>query len=136
MSPKNNSRSIDFVNDRGNPVAPFIECSSDSLVYDGGESDERLDRLYDALVTCPNIRSLSLSLSQGGCSIGDTRRSFNWKKGDHFPRLENLTLSGYDWDSRVNRRKPSNAEHWRASMDWSKMKRLDFSLPQNSFLDT
>jgi hypothetical protein len=136
MSQKNNSRSIDFVNDRGIKVVPFIECSSNSLVYNGGESDERLNQLYDALVTCPNIRSLSLSLSQGSCVIEDTQRSFRWRKGDHFPRLENLTLSGYDWDSRVNRRKPSNAEHWRESMDWSKLKRLDLSLPSNSFLDT
>ncbi|KAH8689894.1 hypothetical protein BGW36DRAFT_307061 [Talaromyces proteolyticus] len=136
LSKNNNSWSTYFSYDMGNKVIPFIECSSNSLVYDGGESDERLDQLYHALVACPNIQSLSLSLSQGSCIIGDTRRSFSWKKGDRFPALENLTLSGYDWDFRVNSREPSNAEHWKASMDWSKLKRLDFSLPSNSFLET
>lgn len=133
---KNNSWSIYFDDDIGDKVDPLIECSSESLVYDGGESDERLNQLYNTLVSCSNIRSLSLSLSQSSCTIGDTRRSFGWKKDDRFPPLENLTLSGYDWDFRVNSREPSNAEQWRASMDWSKLKRLDFSLPSNSFLET
>lgn len=135
MPKTNNSWSIDFDLNLGNKLVPSIECSSNSLVYDG-ESGERLNQLYDALVTCPNIRSLSLSLSQGGCVIEDRRRSFSWKRGDRFPRLENLSLSGYDWDDRVNSRAQSNAEYWRASMDWSKLKRLDFSLPSNLFLDT
>uniref|UniRef100_A0A093UQA7 Hydroxylamine reductase n=1 Tax=Talaromyces marneffei PM1 TaxID=1077442 RepID=A0A093UQA7_TALMA len=30
----------------------------------------------------------------------------------------------------------SNAEQWRTSMDWSKLKRLDLSLPSNLFLET
>jgi hypothetical protein len=82
---KNNSWSIYFDDDIGDKVDPLIECSSESLVYDGGESDERLNQLYNTLVSCSNIRSLSLSLSQSSCTIGDTRRSFGWKKDDRSP---------------------------------------------------
>lgn len=133
---KNNSRSVQFDNSIENRVDLILECGSDSLVYDGGENDMELNQLYHTLVLCSNIRSLSLALRQGNCLIGDTGRSFGWKKGDRFPPLESLTLTGYDWNFRVNSRQSSNAEQWRASMDWSKLKRLGLSRPPNSFLET
>lgn len=114
----------------------FIECSSDSLISTLGDSNEPVRRLYKTLVACPNVRSLSLSLSQGGCDVSETPRSFDWKKGDRFPTLENLTLSGYDWNSMVRGTGKSNAEYWKEVMDWSQLKRLDLSLPPNSFLET
>ena len=98
-----------------------------------------VDDLYHNLISCPNVRSVSLSMAQGGCVIGADPWSFNWRKSHRFPNLENLTLSGYDWDSRehTSRRgpRPLSARAWKTAMDWSKLKRLDMDIPPHSFLE-
>ena len=116
-------------------------CASDSLsayISYGSSGGDTVDGLYRTLVSCLNVRSLSLSISQGGCGVEDDPWSFNWRKRHRFPTLENLTISGYDWDSQqVSFRKgqrPVSTQAWKAAMDWSKLKRLDLSRPSASFL--
>ena len=116
-------------------------CASDSLsayISYGSSGGRTVDSLYRTLISCPNVRSLSLSISQGGCGVGDDPWSFNWRKRHRFPTLENLTISGYDWDSQevsfTKGRRPISTQAWKAAMDWSKLKRLDLSRPPASFL--
>lgn len=119
------------------------DCSSDTLnvyiSYGSGQDINGVDDLYHNLISCPNVRSVSLSIAQGGCVIGADPWSFKWKKRYRFPNLENLTLSGYDWESReyTPRRgpRPLSAPAWKAAMDWSKLKRLDMDIPPPSFLE-
>ncbi|KAI9848031.1 MAG: hypothetical protein M1837_001133 [Sclerophora amabilis] len=129
---------------REDEVPHFLKCNSDSLkvniMYGTQHTSDIIDRLYDTLVACRNVRSLSLSISQGGCTIGDAPWSFNWKEADRFPDLEDLTVSGYAWISerRISwheSHRPDSVKAWKAAMDWSKMKRLDLSLPPNAFLE-
>ena len=106
----------------------------------GTQDGNAIDPLYKVLLACLTTKSLSLSVSQGGCTIGDDPWSFNWNAGDRFPDLEELTLSGYDWESLndVGRptRRPSSIEAWKAAMNWTLLKRLDLDRPQYSFLET
>ncbi|MCJ1380635.1 hypothetical protein MMC17_003743 [Xylographa soralifera] len=119
----------------------YVECS-DSVKVDsayGTGDGNAIDPLYKTLLACPATKSLSLSISQGGCSIGDDPWSFNWKAGDRFPDLEDLTLSGYHWESRSDSgrstRTSSSVDAWKAAMNWSLLKRLDLDRPPNSFLE-
>ena len=123
----------------------FVECNTNSLdtvvSYGGRDAGHMLDHLYSHLIACTNVRSLSLTIFQGGCEIDDTNpRSFEFRNGDNFPQLENLTLSGYDWDARKTTpwwasQMSSSLQSWRVAMDWSKVKHLDIDLPPKSFLE-
>ena len=121
----------------------FIECNSETLKVDSsygtGGSRNGVDHLYNTLIECQNARSVSLSISQGGCLIDDDPFSFPWRAGDRLPDLENLTLSGYDWEPWVSpwseHSRPSSARAWKNAMDWGKLKRLDIDRPPNSFLE-
>ncbi|KAJ9666605.1 hypothetical protein H2201_003264 [Coniosporium apollinis] len=119
-------------------VPSFVECTSPAIEshvsYGSGGGNNAVNQLYDTLVSCPNVRSLSLSIRQGGCVIGNDLFAFNWKEGDVFPPLQNLTLSGYDWDAQ-GRNGRSNVQSWKKAMDWSQLKRLDIDLPPRSFLE-
>ena len=121
-----------------------IKCNTSSLdvkvSYGGRSAESLIDLLYTNLTACTDVRSLSLTISQGGCEIDDANpRSFMFKKGDTFPPLENLTLSGYDWDSRRRTswwaQTPTSLQSWRLAMDWSRLKHLDIDLPPKSFLE-
>ena len=119
----------------------YVECS-DSVKVDsayGTQDGNAIDPLYKTLVACPTTTSLSLSVHQGGCVIGNDPWSFKWKEGDRFPNLEDLTLSGYRWDSERgfdwSTRRKSSVDAWKAAMDWSLLKRLDLDRPPNSFLE-
>lgn len=122
----------------------FLECNADSLdvivSYGGNDAEHTIDHLYANLVVCTNVRSLSLTISQGGCEIDNTNpRSFKFRSGDTFPHLENLRISGYDWDSRKTTswwtQRPSSLQAWRVAMDWSRLEHLDIDLPPISFLE-
>ncbi|MCJ1418571.1 hypothetical protein MMC32_004919 [Xylographa parallela] len=119
----------------------YVECS-DSVKIDsayGTQDGNAIDPLYKTLLACPTTKSLSLSVSQGGCTIGNDPWSFNWKAGDRFPDLEDLTLSGYDWESQHGSgwatRRPSSIGAWKAAMNWSLLKRLNLDRPPSSFLE-
>ncbi|MCJ1281074.1 hypothetical protein MMC26_000392 [Xylographa opegraphella] len=119
----------------------YVECSETMKVDSsyGTQDGNAIDPLYKVLVACPTTKSLSLSVSQGGCSIGDDPWSFNWRAGDRFPDLEALTLSGYDWESESgfdwSTRRPPSIDAWKAAMNWDLLKRLDLDRPPNSFLE-
>lgn len=118
--------------DRSLPT--FHECGVPSVVYDGDGAPKHLDRIYDHMRRCDDVRELRVSMHQGGCVIQSDRRSFDWQPGDTFPsRLESLTLSGYDWDQPT----PSGlsaAQAWASAMDWAHLKRLDITRPSESFV--
>ncbi len=129
---------------KGRPPVDFVECNADSLdvvASYGGEDDKHIiDQLYANLISCTDVLSLSLKIFQGGCVVSDGNPwSFNFRKGDTFPHLESLTLSGYDRDSRKTTswwaQMPSNLESWRLAMDWTRLKYLDIDLPPKSFLE-
>ncbi|MCJ1391869.1 hypothetical protein MMC18_004736 [Xylographa bjoerkii] len=122
-------------------ILQYMECL-DSVRIDsayGTQYGNLIDPLYKSLLACPNMRSLSFSVSQGGCSISDDPWSFNWKQGDRFPDLEDLTLSGYDWESKRgsgwSTHRPSSVDAWKAAMNWTLLRRLDLDRPPNSFLE-
>lgn len=119
-------------------------CNADTVgayvLYGSGGNDQIVDSLYTELVSCSRIRSLSLSIRQGGCVVDDTNPfSFTFKQGDRFPDLENLTLSGYDWDSFETARwrgsTPSSLEFWCKTMNWNTLKRLNIDRPPKSFFN-
>ena len=67
-----------------------------SASYGGRNTENVIDDLYQNLVTCNDIRSLSLTLFQEGYEIDDSNPlSFNFRKGDHFFSLKNLILPSY-----------------------------------------
>ncbi|MCJ1398349.1 hypothetical protein MMC11_001547 [Xylographa trunciseda] len=119
----------------------YVECSDHVKVDSayGTQYGNAIDPLYKSLIACSNVRSLDFSVSQGGCSISDDPWSFDWKKGDRFPNLEDLTLSGYDWESQTSfgqsAHRPFSVDAWKAAMDWSLLKRLNLDRPPNSFIE-
>ncbi|EOD48835.1 putative a-alpha x4 protein [Neofusicoccum parvum UCRNP2] len=124
----------DWGDDRSLPT--FHECGVPSVVYYGDGAKEAVDKIYDHMRRCDDVRELSMAMEQGGCVIGSgIRRSFDWQPGDTFSSaLESLTLSGYDWDEQTQSGL-SAAQAWAPAMDWARLKRLDISRPSESFLD-
>lgn len=51
-----------------------------------------LDKIYDALVTCPNISGLDLDFTTNGCTMTLDPWAFNFRAGDRFPALKKLSL--------------------------------------------
>ena len=130
----------------GEIIAPnFSECNSDAIDvfvgYGSLGSEGMIGRLYETLISCENIRSLRLEISPGGCVINNKNPlAFKWRNEDRFPDLRELTLSGYNWDSRETswwkRDLPSNAELWKSNMDWASIRQLNIDRPSKHFLDT
>jgi hypothetical protein len=91
------------------------------------------------MTRCSNVRSLSISIHQGGCVIGSDINSFDWKQGDKFSTLDELELSGYGWinqrHSRSGHPRPLSPIWWKAAMDWSRLKRIDIDRPPIQFLE-
>ena len=112
------------------PKETPINCVSTRLShhnYYGTNLVTSTSEVYRHLISCANIKTLSLSFAQGGCVIDDSPRAFTFRAGDSFPDLEELTVSGYDWD-------PLGLEAWKKAMNWGKLKRLDIDRPPNFFL--
>ena len=129
------------------PPDPFPCSSSNTLSrpvslkedWRNGKSD--LDCVYDTLISCPNLRSLSLEISSSGCLQSEKgHRQFSFRDGDHFPPLLNLRLLGYEWDnleaSDINLPTKSPSQEFKEAFDLSNLKDLEISLPRSSFLST
>ncbi|EKG18416.1 hypothetical protein MPH_04218 [Macrophomina phaseolina MS6] len=91
--------------------------------------------LYHHLKTCNDVKSLALSIQEGGCVIdADAPFSFDFSCHDSFPSsIENLTVSNYDWDASSGG--INHAQLWSKTMDWTSLKRLDIDRPPQSFVD-
>ena len=112
------------------PKEAPINCTSTRLTHHNYYGTNWVSSTYDVyrhLIACANIDSLSLSFAQGGCVIDHSPRAFNFRAGDRFPDLEELTVSGYDWGV-------TGLEAWKNAMNWGKLKRLDIDRPPNIFL--
>ena len=115
----------------------FIDCTVPDLdvyvSYGTFISDSLMTRLYETLTTCSTIRSLKLSIRQGGSTVDPGNPlSFEWRPGDVFPPLANLTLLGYDWaitDGGQIR------DPWINRMDWSQLRQLEIDLPSEVLLN-
>ncbi|KAF2498697.1 hypothetical protein BU16DRAFT_302989 [Lophium mytilinum] len=119
-------------------IRPLRKCPSSlrvSASYDTNHDElSVVDQVYDIVTACPKVKSLSLSITQGGCSIGSNPWSFNFHGYDTFHALEHLELSGYNWDDTTRNEEGSTAA-WKNHMDWSKLRTLNIDLPPNSFLN-
>jgi hypothetical protein len=84
---------------------------SASIEYGGYSESKRINMVYRALTTCPNIRELKLSIGHFGCVVAwGQPYAFDFTQGDNpIPPLESLVLNGYDFEG-----KPSGQE-W---MEW------------------
>jgi hypothetical protein len=117
-----------------NEIEYFNECTLTDVDYDD-EPGRGIDLVYRALTECDNVRSLSVTIAQGGCVIGEDIRSFDWKTGDKFSTLESLRLTGYKWKTKRPGSRNESAVSWNKAMDWSRLKRLDITRPPNEFLE-
>ena len=114
-----------------------INCEVDSVDADVTQEDA-MDKIYEEVVSCPNVRSLNLRIYEAGCVSSVGLQSWDFLEGDRFPDLESLTLSGYLWDDTpfaADLTEFSTLERWDHAMDWTKLKSLDLSFPPVSFMD-
>lgn len=84
--------------------------------------------IYDALVTCPNITSLDLDLTTGGCVVTDDPWLFQFREGDRFPALQKLSVSSYDFDD--SRRQRWDNLMWKGSWQYAAQDLLGVVFPQ------
>ncbi|KAG8533604.1 uncharacterized protein KY384_001344 [Bacidia gigantensis] len=128
------------------PVDPArLECKSDditaSISHGTGPGPSVVD-IYKKLKTCPNIKSLDLSIEQGGCVLSnEDLRAFPLHPGDKFINLTHLTILGYDWANSEPqswfspKSLQTSAENWKSAMDWTQLHHLSIDLPPKHFLD-
>jgi len=145
-----------ILQDKGEETAqPINECNSDTadirVGYDGASCEATMCHLYEHLSRCRfDYQSLNIDISQFDCNFYRSRQtdypqSFPRRNNDRFgflldqfPALHSLTLSGFDFDSRLDSRwgeeSPPSASFWRNATDWSKLHHLSLERPPQSFL--
>ncbi|KAF1940146.1 hypothetical protein EJ02DRAFT_456322 [Clathrospora elynae] len=83
--------------------------------YDCGDIPRfhTMDTVHAALLTCPNITTLDLRVTNTGCSSSPDRWNFPFKPagGESYPNLKVLRLEGYDFKGNEQEWKYS-VEHW------------------------
>lgn len=85
----------------------------------GGVQD--LPSIYETLSSCPEIHSLDIKLSQGGCLAGIDPWNFKFSPGDRFPPLKTLCLDKYDFDETQDRwlqKIEADRRAWRRTRDY------------------
>lgn len=82
---------------------PSVECAQRQLTVsvDHGQPGHRdiVNTVYHILTSCSEMRKLDLSITQEGCVVSSSQYAFPWWRDDVFPDLEELRLSGYDFET-------------------------------------
>jgi hypothetical protein len=94
------------VRDRASPDDSVVKSSllralKVDIMYGGENNFADLSLVFKILTTCPNLRSLELSIHHHGCVVGGwTPYAFDFRSNPNtkFPPLEVLKLDGYDLD--------------------------------------
>lgn len=86
-----------------------------------------LPEIYTDLTSCPNITSLDLDLTWTGCTPPSAPWVSEFRKGDRFPPLHNLTLSDYDF--RDHERWRGDNFKWKWSMQYAAQDFLGKMIP-------
>ena len=129
----------------------LIECNSDTASLDSAHAQQnQLSHLYETLISCPKISSLSLDIQEHSSWLW-SQLFLPFRSGDRFPNITELKVLGYPWD--VDSRQIEGSwwhssswfDHftpvrgdvtaWKAAMDWSRLKKLDIDRPSESFLE-
>ncbi|KNG48949.1 hypothetical protein TW65_04360 [Stemphylium lycopersici] len=91
-----------------------------------------MDSVHAALLTCPNITHLDLSVDDPTCTTGyASSLPFNPMGGERYPNLTILKLYGYDL-RRTETDGPENKINWELwvdAMDWTKIEELGLRNP-------
>ncbi len=90
------------------------------ISYGSPGSDKELPDIHDTVISCPEIHTLDLKLSQGGCVVGDDPWNFQSARADKFSALKSLRLGGYNFDETQDRwlqQRRANRSIWRGIRD-------------------
>lgn len=144
---------------RGRTACPL---TSSATAYSWFGASEELPEAYNVLLSCSQITDLKLSFHEGGCVGGLEPWAFNFRDGDKFPTLQNLSIDMYDFETfgpepladalppvlsayatEARRWLPGplgpqhnrNLEKWLRAMDWTQLERLDISAYRSSTQD-
>jgi len=91
-----------------------------------------MDSVHAALLMCPNITHLDLSVADPTCTTRyHSSLPFNPMGGERYPNLTTLKLYGYDLRmmETEGRRNKINWELWLDAMDWTKIEELGLTNP-------
>ncbi|KAI4094907.1 MAG: hypothetical protein LQ344_001952 [Seirophora lacunosa] len=80
------------------PPSSYAENLDVHIENTGTYDPSEIVRLYDTLISSSDIHSLSLKISEYGCTVSENLFAFPFQPGDRFPPLKILRLKGYDFD--------------------------------------
>ena len=103
-----------------------------TLTYSGDGMG--LPKLYDKLISSPQITSLDITMHTAGCCVNGAPWSFNFRPGDRFPSLKELSLDAYDLDDAMIWRWQNI--QWRDSIQYQVQEYLGMVLPWLAPMET
>ncbi|KAL8957931.1 MAG: hypothetical protein Q9193_004912 [Seirophora villosa] len=83
---------------RPTPPSAYAKNLDVHIQNTGTYNPSEIIRLYDTLISSSDIHSLSLKISEYGCTVSESPFAFPFQPGDRLPSLKILRLKGYDFD--------------------------------------